>query len=96
MRGVIAMKIVINRCYGGYGLSEEACKMLNSNEYDYDDDRTNTKLIEVVEALGDKANTRFSMLRIVEIPDEATDYMINDYDGVESIIYVVDGKLRFA
>ena len=34
------------------------------------------------------------MLVVKEIPDNATDYMITEYDGAEGIIYVVDGKLE--
>ena len=33
-------------------------------------------------------------LVILDIPDEATDWMIVDYDGAERIIYVLDGKLH--
>ena len=36
------------------------------------------------ETLGEKANTRFSDLKIVEIPD-GVDYEIDEYDGIESI-----------
>lgn len=37
---------------------------------------------------------RLEHLIVVEIPDESTDYYIEDYDGVESVIYVVDGKIH--
>jgi len=30
---------------------------------------------------------------IATIPDEATDWSIWDYDGLETIIYVLDGRL---
>ena len=33
-------------------------------------------------------------LKVVEIPDEATDWKIDEYDGSESLIYVVDGKIQ--
>ena len=38
------MKVVINGCYGGYSLSDEALAYLGipgDNRYAYDDDRTN-------------------------------------------------------
>lgn len=94
------MKVVINRCFGSFSLSNEACEMLNCDKYDYfydvNDDyiRANANLISVVESLGcEKASGYMSKLQIVEIPDETTDFMISDYDGVETLIYVVDGKI---
>ena len=43
-------------------------------------------LIEVIEELGDVANGRYSELHIVEVPDDvAEDYMIDDYDGFETL-----------
>ena len=48
---------------------------------DYREDPT---LIEVVEELGEKANSPFSDLRIVEIPSDL-DYVIDDYDGIETL-----------
>jgi len=88
------MKLVINKEYGGFDLSDEACEMLDCNRYDYDYNRTDEKLIAVVEKLGARASTQYSRLVVVEIPDEATDYDIREYDGYESVIYVLDGKIR--
>jgi hypothetical protein len=89
------MKVVINNCYGGFGLSDEACKFLGV-EYAFaiEDDRTNEKLIEAVEKFGDAVNGSCSDLKIVDIPDEATDWELQEYDGIESIICVVDGKIN--
>lgn len=137
------MKIVINKCYGGFGLSDKAYKKLiewgipvrkyikekrgsdgryineplnegkiifdneltpqgedelNDMYYKYkgsrittrywetwiDEDRTNPLLIRVVEELGQEANGFAAELKIVEIPD-GTDYVIDEYDGLESI-----------
>lgn len=47
-------------------------------------ERTDPLLIKVVEELGDKANSRFSNLVIVEIPDDV-EYDIEEYDGNEHI-----------
>jgi len=79
-------KVVINTCYGGFGLSEKACKMLGiDSEYDHVDiDRHNKNLINVVETLGDEANGECAELKIVEIPDDV-DYIIEEYDGLEWI-----------
>lgn len=52
-----------------------------------DDDnkiRAHPDIIEVVEKLGDKANTSVSKLKIVEIPDDV-DWEIKEYDGEEWI-----------
>jgi nitroreductase len=35
-------------------------------------------------------------LEVVEIPDTATDWEIDEYDGWESVVYVVNGKLHHA
>lgn len=80
------MKIVINTCYGGFGLSDEACKLLNiKNDYKYIDyaKRGDPKLVEVVEKLGEKANGNYAKLKIEEVEGR---FKINYYDGIESII----------
>ena len=82
------MKIVINSCYGGFGLSEEAYKYIgidwDSYGFAFVDDRTHPLLIEAVEELGEKASGRFAKLKIVDIP-ENVDWEIYDYDGMETI-----------
>lgn len=130
------MKIILNKCFGGFGLSTEAynlyaekigieiyeyyqdyqkgfdyfrkgssglCKFyftkdfgeeIKLNDEDYDkyslnlssENRTDKTLIEVVEELGEKASGSFGELEVVEIPDDSF-YMIDDYDGVETIYY---------
>ena len=143
------MKIVLSKCYGGFGLSHEAkMKIFEksgievfpyilsvnwegelyhyskyspekvegplladvvyfqkeppfeefdtefSEEPSYDEvyfdlrelDRTDKDLISTVEELGKRANTRFSNLKIVEIPDGAS-YEISEYDGYETAHY---------
>jgi hypothetical protein len=131
-------KIVINDCYGGFGLSEEAQLELyrlksrlitaitskqyyggNNKNYSrrkewkklYEEDlkspigfrltiapdgkillvekledkyRTDKKLIQVVEKMGEKANGRFANLKIVEIPDDVK-WQIDNYDGMETV-----------
>ena len=82
------MKVVINACYGGFGLSEEAYKFLglkwDKYGYDFCDDRTNPKLVECVEKLGKKANGQSAELKVVEIPD-GIDWELDEYDGIEHI-----------
>ena len=135
------MKIVINNCHGGFGLSTEAVirynelkgrkvwviedkeimfptyslvapeyridsgnvrsfgpdnwHMMTSEEKadynekyreqtfcDRDIPRNDSILIQVVEELGEKADSRFAELKIVEIPDDV-EWQIEEYDGSE-------------
>ena len=82
------MKIVINRCYGGYSLSKEAYEYLglkwDGYGYAYDNDRTNPRLVECIEMLGNAANGRFAELEIVDIPDDI-EWTIEYYDGIEEV-----------
>lgn len=81
------MKIVINRCWGGFSLSDAACKKLNCRPYDYDQDdlRCAPELVQVVEELGtEAASGDFSRLKVVEVPDDMRWY-IDNYDGMESV-----------
>lgn len=103
------MKIVINECYGGFSITynPDIFKALNiDNEY-ADVSRTDPVLIDLVEkemAMNTNSNGYVmtyrivsgscARLKVVEIPDEATDWEIDEYDGSESIIYVVDGKIQ--
>ena len=75
------MKIVINRCYGGFDLSDKAKEMLGI-KYETEIERNDPRLVAVVEELGKKANTWVSSLKIVEIPDDV-DWVIEEYDGLE-------------
>lgn len=86
------MKIVINTDFGGFGINYEIAKKYGL--YKCDDIHTNEKLIELIES-GIDCNDECSKLSVVEIPDEATDYYIEEYDGAESVLYVLDGKIHF-
>ena len=81
------MKIVINGDFGGYGcdVAEEFEELVER----YEDNRTAPELVEVVENHPEECGD----LTVVEIPDTATDYYINEYDGFESVLFVVDGKI---
>jgi hypothetical protein len=83
------MKIVINACYGGFGLSKEALALFNERSgtvftYDIEIKRNDPILIEIVEQLGEAANGRFAELKVVEIPDDVV-WGIEEYDGNEWI-----------
>jgi hypothetical protein len=81
------MKIVINRCHGGFSLSDKALALYNKlsgNEcmYDRGIPRDDPRLVEVVETLAKEANGRYAALTIVDIPDDVK-WQIEEYDGME-------------
>jgi hypothetical protein len=94
-------RIVVNRCFGGFGISRKAAERLvelgvpESQQGKKDPDfweywvtqdlkRTDPRLIQVVEELGEEANGMCAKLDIVEIPD-GVDWEIHDYDGMETV-----------
>ena len=92
------MKILLNRCYGGFELNDETLKVFEALGVDdaEDLDRDDPQLIEIAEKFGaDKISGEYANLALVEIPDYATDWDIIEEDGAETIVYVVDGKLHF-
>jgi len=87
------MKIVINRCFGGFSLSQDAISLYNKysdnilrNGY-AEVDRNDPDLVRVVEELGDKADGGCASLKVVEIPEDVS-WNIDDYDGIEHIAEV--------
>lgn len=86
------MQIVINTCFGGFCLSKRAVKELGLRSAYDDVDRTNYRLIQLVEQ--GVADGKYAKLTVAEIPDECTDYEITEYDGAERITYVLNGKLH--
>ena len=86
------MKVVINNCYGGFGISSECVKYLKDKynidvdiEYysDYDK-RTSVELIDAIETLGeDRCSDRYAELKIIECSED--DYVIGEYDGLETL-----------
>lgn len=89
------MKVVINCCFGGYGFSRD---FLDKYGWEIGSlKRNDPKLVAAIEELGEaKSSGSFSKLCIVEIPDDCTDYYIEEHDGAENIIYVKNGKLHWA
>ena len=113
------MKVAINRCFGGFGISNEAFEKLLDrkgiafdkveaeegrafagasyyeaghsgeddhylSDYDLIENRADPDLIAVIEELGDKANTSYSDITIIEIPDDVK-WHIHEYDGLEHV-----------
>ena len=93
------MKIVINTSYDWFSVSEEVYNKLGlkwdnssylSNDH-FNIDSTNPhayraapELVEAVEKLGKAANTCFSSLKVVEIPDDVR-WKIDGCGGYEKI-----------
>ena len=88
------MKFIINACYGGFGINEK-WEAENCEKNCSGDCRECAKLIRAIEGK-ENVNDDFSKLAVVEFPDEATDYELLEYDGIESLLYVLDGKIRYA
>lgn len=92
-------KIVINGCFGGFGLSAKAYQYLglewdgygyienadfNITSDNYCEYRADPKLVECVETLGEEANGMCAQLRVVSIPDDVK-WHIEEYDGIEHV-----------
>lgn len=89
------MKIVVNRDYGGFSIPTALLGLLGEDS-PYDDEpriRCHPILVAFVERyrLNDDND---SSLVVVNIPDEATDWKITEYVGMETLHYVIDGKIR--
>src|ERR1017187_1131624 len=88
-------KVVRNSCYGGFSLSDAACKRLNELGAKGTDAwgcryvcRHDPFLIQVIEEMGEDANGLCAKLYIEEI--EGNIYRISEYDGIEDIIEPAD------
>jgi hypothetical protein len=83
-------KIVINQRHGSFGLSDKAMELYkilvgipSANPfYDHELDRDSPQLVQIVEQLGERANARYSQLKVVQIPD-GVEWTICEYDGME-------------
>jgi len=83
------MKIVINRCFGGFGLSPKALEMYRdmtqNPQVDYwEIPRDDSTLIHIVETLGKESFGDHSELYVITIPDGVV-WQIEDYDGMEHV-----------
>jgi hypothetical protein len=84
-------KVVINACFGGFGLSEAALNeykirkdITDPDFYYYDIPRDCPVLVAMIEEQVTAVNGGFADLRIVEIPDDV-DWYIEEYDGNEHV-----------
>lgn len=86
--------IVINDCYGGFGLSERAIREYRQmagitvgDFYDRDIPRDDPYLVKLVRDLGSSANGPHANLKIVEIPGDVQ-WLVQEYDGAEWVAEV--------
>jgi hypothetical protein len=85
------MKIVINRSFGGFSLTDSALdeyknrkNITDPNFYYYDIPRECPVLVAMVEEQGTAINADYSDLKVVEIPD-GVNWFIEQYDGLEHV-----------
>lgn len=87
------MKVVINNNWGGFGFGVHESKRDWVRQFEYDGKkRADIELVNFVENNPEKCGD----LIVIELPDEATDLDIQDYDGMETMVFVVDGKIYYA
>ena len=84
--------IIINRSYGGWGVSKQAVELYNKitkKKYTSrnlrEDLREDLDLIKIVTILGPEANGEYSDLKVVEVVEKY--YKIAEYDGKETVYF---------
>lgn len=86
----MTQKIVINVCYGGFGLSDLASNHYRAlagipvSDYCWELRRDDPHLVKTVEQLGELANGKYAELKVVEIPSDV-EWYIEEYDGTEHV-----------
>jgi len=84
------IEIVINKCAGGFSLSEKATVMIcekDPNILDHADEdsfRASDIVLDVVKALGSEGAGEYAKLKIVKIPSNV-EWEISEHDGCESV-----------
>ena len=94
------MKVVINKCYGGFGLSEQAqnrfAELAGKRPFWFEIERDDPALVQVVEEMGAAANSAGATLKIVTLPDGVL-WEVQDYDGFEYITQpLIDLEEKYA
>jgi len=91
LNGTQQIEVVLNKCYGGFGLSEKALKLYEhysgkTNVYDCNIPRHSEHLVRVVKELSDEANGDCAQLSIETITPDSP-YIIYEHDGKERLEY---------
>ena len=86
------MKVIINDCFGGFGIDENVVLGLGYSKYDRYSDalRTDPRIIAMVEN-GENVGTPYSDLVVATIPDDVSDWWLEEYDGLEELWYIACG-----
>ena len=83
----MSIKVVINTCYGGFGLSDEAEDLVEKRTGKAFDVHTHPRhcpiLVSVVEELKSAASDTYAELDVIEI--KGNRYIIREYDGIECV-----------
>lgn len=84
--------IIINRSYGGWGVSKKAVELYNKHTNQKyttrnlrEELREDLNLIEIVKELGPLASGEHSDLKVVEVVEGY--YKIAEYDGLETVYF---------
>lgn len=84
----MSIKVVVNHCYGGFGLSEVAKSLVEERTgkefFPWEHPRHCPVLVSVVEELGEAANGDCAKL-VVEELRWGSRYIIEEYDGAENV-----------
>ena len=87
------MKVCINTCFGGFGLSNKAKQRIKELNTDFDlnnlytsskELRSDPVLIQTIEELKEEADGKHAELKIIEVPDDVK-WHISEYDGREHV-----------
>ena len=96
-------KIVYNTCFGGFGLSQKAIdrywelkgELIPESWWEIDLDRADPALVQVVEELGGEADGAYADLDIRDL-ESGTKYIIDEYDGLETVMTIDDFEWKIA
>lgn len=80
------MKLVLNKCYGGFRIPIEIQDMLKLASPYENISRSTPELVAYVEAK--KPSPGLSSLEVVELPDGIY-FHINEYDGYETVFWSI-------
>lgn len=92
------MFFILNKCYGGFSLSPFAMERLGiSDPYACLTPLQVDALAALIAEFGsERCSGSNAKLKVVEVPDTITDWTIDEYDGIEVLTYVLDGKIHRA
>lgn len=95
----MSKKLLIDIYGGGFKIKGPLLEYAMTNNINFNtfgnSNRDDPVAIDIVEKYGSfECSDKHSKIKVVEIPDNASDYMISDnYNGREEVIYVLDGKI---